>query len=419
MVDESGKYDCIRHEKCKVVIVVPLYTSRLTLSENISLMQLYRILGKYPICYVMPERMRSEFTGSAIWTEYFPDEFFKNVQSYSRLCLESMFYARFSAFEYMLIYQPDAFVFRDELDAWCAKGYDYIGAPWPWLFLKEVPRAGIHWRRIGNGGFSLRRIQTMLWVLEQKHEILISYPKPEILLDGEDLFWAYYASLSGSCMRVPNEREAQMFSLEGGGEHYLQNMTEKKLPFGCHGWSRPDYGYLFSPWIERFGYRLVKKNPAIVHVTWHEKRRYVLETNVLRRWQRYHQERVPELILRFWGYLPNNIALWGNGKYGKLVLEIISVAGVSISCMYDKKAEKGDQLKGVDVLQPHPEKRTMHMPIFISTLKYECEIDKELVMAGYIKNKDFFLLSDFLHASFREWPVLHNIKINEYQASNV
>ena len=198
-------------------------------------MQLYDVLGKHPICYVMPERMREEFEESALWVEYFPNQFFQSVQSYSRLCLESFFYSRFENFDYMLIYQPDAFVFRDELHDWCTKGYDYVGAPWPWLLLQDIPKEGLHWHRVGNGGFSLRRIAAMLRVLARKHDILASYSIPERLLNSEDLFWAYCASSSDSLLAVPEEREAQLFSLEGGGERYVQKLTEKKIPFGCHG----------------------------------------------------------------------------------------------------------------------------------------------------------------------------------------
>jgi len=39
------------------------------------------------------------------------------------------FYDAFKAFDYILIYQLDAFVFRDELEYFCSLGYDYIGAP--------------------------------------------------------------------------------------------------------------------------------------------------------------------------------------------------------------------------------------------------------------------------------------------------
>jgi hypothetical protein len=36
------------------------------------------------------------------------------------------FYERFVAYDYMLIYQLDAYVFKDELDDWSAKGYDLL-----------------------------------------------------------------------------------------------------------------------------------------------------------------------------------------------------------------------------------------------------------------------------------------------------
>lgn len=45
--------------------------------------------------------------------------------------LSAEFYERFLAWDYILLCQTDAFVFRDELADWCARGYDYIGAPWP------------------------------------------------------------------------------------------------------------------------------------------------------------------------------------------------------------------------------------------------------------------------------------------------
>lgn len=43
--------------------------------------------------------------------------------------LSAEFYDRFAAYEYVLIYQLDAFVFADRLAEFCQMGYDYIGAP--------------------------------------------------------------------------------------------------------------------------------------------------------------------------------------------------------------------------------------------------------------------------------------------------
>ena len=72
--------------------------------------------------------------------------------------LSSEFYRRFSKFEYILIYQLDAFVFKDQLNYWCKKGYDYIGAPWFEGF--HLTKTGVNIIGVGNGGFSLRRVKT-------------------------------------------------------------------------------------------------------------------------------------------------------------------------------------------------------------------------------------------------------------------
>lgn len=61
--------------------------------------------------------------------------------------LTKEFYLRFRQWEYLLIYQLDAYVFQDELMDWCNKGYDYIGAP----FLKL--NREVDWNNCGNGGF--------------------------------------------------------------------------------------------------------------------------------------------------------------------------------------------------------------------------------------------------------------------------
>ncbi|MCK5681152.1 hypothetical protein KAI46_10130 [bacterium] len=51
-------------------------------------------------------------------------------EAYNKLLVFPGFWDAFPSFEYMLIAQLDAFVFRDNLDEWCRKGYAYIGAPW-------------------------------------------------------------------------------------------------------------------------------------------------------------------------------------------------------------------------------------------------------------------------------------------------
>lgn len=73
------------------------------------------------------------------------------------------FYRSFKEYEFMLIYQLDSYVFRDELLDWCEKDYDYIGAPVHNFILDNFSQ------RIDiatlNGGFSLRKINSALRVL--------------------------------------------------------------------------------------------------------------------------------------------------------------------------------------------------------------------------------------------------------------
>ncbi len=42
--------------------------------------------------------------------------------------MDNTFYKQFLNYEYILIYQLDAFVFKDELN-YCSQGIDYVGAP--------------------------------------------------------------------------------------------------------------------------------------------------------------------------------------------------------------------------------------------------------------------------------------------------
>ena len=39
------------------------------------------------------------------------------------------FWEKFADYEYVLMYHLDALVFSDQLQEWCGKGLDYIGAP--------------------------------------------------------------------------------------------------------------------------------------------------------------------------------------------------------------------------------------------------------------------------------------------------
>lgn len=99
------------------------------------------------------------------------------------MLLDPKFYARFADYEFMLIYQTDAYVFRHELQTWCDKGFDYVGAPWTensneW-FQDLIGKKGgskigstIFYPTAGNGGFSLRSVAKINSLMSKKINFL-------------------------------------------------------------------------------------------------------------------------------------------------------------------------------------------------------------------------------------------------------
>ena len=117
----------------KVVIIIISYKRNLLPREQIALQECYKALGQHPIRIVCPRGLDvSEYRKiepTAVF-DFIPPEWQESYASFNRLMIEPFLYQRYRHFQYILFYQPDAFVFRDELLSWCNKGYDYIGAPW-------------------------------------------------------------------------------------------------------------------------------------------------------------------------------------------------------------------------------------------------------------------------------------------------
>src|ERR1700759_1030871 len=117
----------------KVAIIIPFYRNVMSDYEKIALQQGERVLPGYakiaikPNNFTLPdEACIVNFAGVVS----FDDDFFKGLAGYNSLMLSSEFYGKFIDYEYVLIYQMDCFVFKDELAWWCNQNLDYIGAPW-------------------------------------------------------------------------------------------------------------------------------------------------------------------------------------------------------------------------------------------------------------------------------------------------
>lgn len=250
------------------VIVIPIHKKQPSDDEMISLRQGAKVLNRHPFCIVCPEGLDIGRYGNVLtmagvkWSvERFQPRFFDGIKGYNLLMLDKAFYQRFAEYKYMLIYQLDAWVFRDELEDWCNMGYDYIGAPW----LEEDSDGRLHFAGVGNGGFSLRRVQHFIEVLSHKgpvrtadqlnipptiknriykflyslgYQNTISYYKKDPTL-FEDIFLSIFLSNTKLCAKMPSPEEAGFFAFE----KYPSLLFSKngQLPFGCHAWRKYEY----------------------------------------------------------------------------------------------------------------------------------------------------------------------------------
>jgi hypothetical protein len=242
--------------KSPVIITIPLYQTKLRDFEIASLKQCLDVLGDFPISFVVPKNLDvtsfiETYKLENCTFETFEDTFFTSVLGYNRLMLSERFYTRFSAYKYLLIYQLDAYVFKNELLDWCNKDYDYIGAPWIASqpnFIKKIEklfhskkkkeRSKIFFK-VGNGGLSLRNVEKHAKVaFEMKSEIaqMLSSNKDDFTV-MEDVFWSIKAPKEYPDFNIPFYKEALGFAIDRKPELALK-LNNNQLPFGCHGFEK-------------------------------------------------------------------------------------------------------------------------------------------------------------------------------------
>ncbi|TAE48806.1 MAG: hypothetical protein EAY69_04420 [Cytophagales bacterium] len=237
--------------KNKVVVVIPIYKKKLSESEQLSLERCRKT-----IIFVAPQDFQSDYTQENKII-YFPKHYFEGIEGYNALMLSPIFYEKFLEYEYMLLYQLDAFVFRDELLEWCQKDVDYAGAAWIhhhkswWKSLKNSIRAKIYvyrlrkkqnaqsdlklgfitYKKVGNGGFSLRKIDNII-------KILYLYPNwiQKIIASKipEDVFLSVLVNLyQPNQLKILPFYQGIQFAFEMFPS-YAYKINNYQLPFGCH-----------------------------------------------------------------------------------------------------------------------------------------------------------------------------------------
>lgn len=370
----------------KCIVAVPVYKNDMTEFEEVSLKQCFKILSSHDICFFGPENCRDYYITRfpiALY-EVFEDHFFLSTESYSDLLLDKDFYNRFIDYEYILIYQLDAFVFSDRIMNFCSKGFDFIGAP--------IRGKGWGKFHVGNGGLSLRKVESAIRMIEIKQDILNNADDESILLEYEDTFFGYCGYNPELEFVVPDIYTAGEFAAALDVGHAIRNIKNRKIPFGCHEWNRLNY-QVWKPLIEAEGYSLPEVsnvNNRDVMENERQKRLNLFIFHVLKHSSDAELKRYKDAL----GLNnKNNIYIRGTGGFAQDALRILRLLQVEVDGFVDKKAafESFGEKKVFDLQHVSNLKESF---IVIGTIKYEKEIEYELITDGKIKHKDFCLYSE-------------------------
>ncbi|MGL5111457.1 MAG: DUF5672 family protein [Flavobacterium sp.] len=252
-----------------VKVVIPIYKDFFGHLEEKSFRQCCKVLGNHEIVIIHPEGLNIDYLTEihkSCQSKIFFPHYFASIEGYNELLLSSFFYENFLDSEYILIYQLDAFVFKDELEEWCSKGYDYIGSPWlasssfevtnrifqKFTSKKNKIRQKIFFK-VGNGGFSLRKTASHFAISKQYETFIANVlkEKHKKLYAIEDVFWSLKAPEFDKNFKIPDYKEAVFFGLDRKPKLGFK-LTNNKLPFGCHGINKPKVIRFWKPILDEF-----------------------------------------------------------------------------------------------------------------------------------------------------------------------
>lgn len=283
----------------RCVIVVPVYQDSFTKIESAALRVCSQRLCEFELAILHPRSVSVEAVHALVdpflmpeqIKHYVPvsDSFLASVDAYNQMLLQPWFYRLFQAWEYLLIYQLDAWIFREDLTEWLDAGYTYIGAPWVRSLGEDTPDTGV-----GNGGLSLRHVQSFIHILEsprnwywpvfrgrhlawriclfRRYRMLPRRSRPTYFCKRlalfllmslgwqnnlryfskinklEDHFYSFFAPLVHTWMAIPGLEEASKFSIETNPRATFHQLAHQ-LPFGCHAWEKhdPDFWLMECP----------------------------------------------------------------------------------------------------------------------------------------------------------------------------
>jgi hypothetical protein len=275
----AGNEAAIPRSSRKIAIMVPLPRPDLKKDEEISIRHLRAHLDHYDKFLLVPRGMKAGLPGFG--RVELDRKHFGSAVNHNRMLYLPSFWMKFADYEHVLMYHLDSLVFSDQLTEWCDKGYDYIGAP----FIRCGDSPWVREDRVGNGGFALYRVGSVLRVLWKRYrqrpsrfiedhcwrwiELQKRMLKPvrsaipqwmrgavtdplrrtvkrldhtEAVNLGNDGFWADEAGGYLPEFKIAPLEEGLKFAFEVAPRVCFER-NGGRMPFGCHAWTRYDRSF--------------------------------------------------------------------------------------------------------------------------------------------------------------------------------
>ena len=261
------------------IVVIPTHKATMTSEEERSFRNTLDVLHDWDIALLLPSdvsqdnydtiRLEDKSKFSIVTAR---SGWMGSIEKYNHMALSPEFYRTFKTYKYLLICHLDAWVFRDDLQRWIDKDYDYIGAPW---FLgcegSNAPLEKLMCPQGGNGGFSLRKVDKMIELTtkrkrklnfelfvkgfkflfkNRRYDLLKIYLRScrEVLQDVdafqkkynvyEDALISVFYSMLDKSLSVAPPEEAMYFATEVNSEEILNTKLGWTLPFAIHGYDK-------------------------------------------------------------------------------------------------------------------------------------------------------------------------------------
>jgi hypothetical protein len=124
-------------------VVIPVFHTAWHPIEHQLIRRATKQLAEFSLVFVCADdrnsdHLTSEFPECAVYR--FNPTFFTDRQEFVRLLLSPDFYEQFRWSEYILLYEPNTYIVKNQLRYWCKQGHDYVTDPTGSLSLRDVDK---------------------------------------------------------------------------------------------------------------------------------------------------------------------------------------------------------------------------------------------------------------------------------------